>query len=76
MPRKTYVKFVETTSFGRPAAEVRTLRGDVLGGVAYYSLWRQYTFIPEGATAFSFDCLEDIAAKVSAMNIAFPVARA
>lgn len=62
--RKTYVRFVPAEG----AVDVETLRGDYLGTIAWYSGWKQHVFQPDGDTEFSFDCLEDIAAKVKSMN--------
>ena len=64
MSRKTYVRFVEVPQ----GVEVQTLRGDELGVIRWYAPWRQHVFMPGWDTEFSFDCLEDIAAKVKAMN--------
>ncbi len=66
MTRKSYVKFVTVLE----GIEVQTLRGEVLGGLAWYARWRQHVFVPEGGTVFSQDCMEDIAAQVKAMNAA------
>ncbi len=63
--RKTYVAFHPLEN---GSVEVKTLRGEVLGGIAWYRWWKQHVFIPEGGTVFSFDCMEDIAAKVKSLN--------
>ena len=45
--------------------EIKTKRGDVLGGVFWYDRWRQYTFIPADVTVvLSADCLEALAAFI------------
>ena len=68
--RKTYVKFEEGNDvWSNPSVCVTTLRGDVLGEITYYRPWRQHVFTPEPYTEFSADCLEDIAAKVLALNV-------
>ncbi len=64
--RKTYVRFVDISG----GVEVQTLDGSVLGGIVYYARWRQCVFVPEYGSLFSFDCMEDIAAKVKDMNAA------
>lgn len=66
MRRKTYVKFAE----GPRSVQVQTLRGESLGEIGWYQSWRQHVFLPEYGTVFSFDCMEDIAAQVKAMNAA------
>lgn len=34
--------------------------GYVLGRIAWYNAWRQYTFSPTSKTVWNRDCLEDI----------------
>jgi hypothetical protein len=65
MTRKSYVKFSDHWR----GVEVKTLRGDSLGGIAWYERWHQYVFEPEVGTVFSFDCLEDIATKMTEMEV-------
>jgi hypothetical protein len=62
--RKSYVKFVDHWR----GVEVKTLHNETLGGIAWYERWHQHVFEPEVGTLFSFDCMEDIAAKIKAMN--------
>lgn len=67
--RKTYVKFVDIpSSQGAGGVEVTTLDGGSLGHIGWYNRWRQFVFVPQDDTIFSHDCLEDIAAKVTALN--------
>ena len=35
-------------------------KGNVLGIIKWYSLWRQYCFFPDANTIYSQDCLRDI----------------
>ncbi len=47
---------------------VLTNRGDCLGTIAWYGLWRQYTFDPVQGSTFNRDCLLDIAAYLERIN--------
>ena len=65
----SYVRFVDVVPmYARPTVEVRTRSGDVLGGIAWYGRWREYVFVPDAGTVYSEGCLQDIVAKVGAMN--------
>lgn len=40
---------------------VMSHRGAILGEIGWYAQWREYTFSPETFSAYSHDCLSDIA---------------
>lgn len=42
--------------------------GDILGFIQYFPRWKQDIFIPNGGTAWSWDCLEDIVAELKKRN--------
>jgi hypothetical protein len=66
MTRKSYVKFVDDPR----GLEVQTLRGETLGGIAWYARWQEHVFVPELGTVFSSSCMEDIVEMVKVMNAA------
>ena len=47
---------------------VEALDGALLGRVAWYGPWRQYTFDPEILTTFNAGCLTDLAAFLTREN--------
>ena len=65
-----YLAFVEEPGKqGRRIVAVRAKStGQELGGITWYGRWRQYTFIPNPATLWSQDCLDDIAAFIRSMT--------
>ena len=48
--------------------EVRSNHGDILGHIAWFGRWRQYTFCPERDTVFSAGCMADIQDMVTQVN--------
>ena len=44
--------------------------GAVLGRVEWMARWREYEFIPEADTAYTVECLRDLADFVGKMNAA------
>lgn len=43
-------------------------RGELLGSIAWFGRWRQYTFNPASDTTFNHSCLTDIAEFLKNMN--------
>ena len=41
---------------------------DVLGKIAWFGRWRQYTFTPMSETTFNSECLADIATECAALT--------
>ena len=63
-----YLEFIEQAKPGRRMVAVRSKTSGVeLGGISWYSRWRQYIFIPNPETLWSQDCLDDIAAFIRGM---------
>lgn len=48
--------------------QVFTNHGGLLGHVAWFGRWRQYTFDPEPGTGFNRRCLLDLAAFLDEVN--------
>ena len=40
----------------------------ILGRIEYYPRWKQFIFAPTAGTAWSWDCLADIEAKLKELN--------
>jgi len=47
---------------------VNNSSGGLLGGIEWYSQWRQYVFMPEGETIFNNGCLKDIQDFLTELN--------
>lgn len=54
----------ETADGGDTYMDVGNHKGEYLGEIQYESRWRQYVFMPDYGTMFSWDCLEGIAEKL------------
>lgn len=62
-----YLEFQETWPEGRKTALVwiySASSGDLLGRIAWFGRWRQYTFSPEPDTTFNTGCMETIMARI------------
>jgi hypothetical protein len=42
--------------------------GIVLGRIEYYLSWQQHVFVPSAGSAWSWECLADVEAKLKEMN--------
>ena len=68
--RPEYIKFVDVDAPTRKTrvVEVRSVSSDtLLGTIAWFGAWRQYTFWPQRETTFNVDCMKTIIEKVDRM---------
>lgn len=66
---KSYVRFEEAATSRRTLIfNVRGVHDDLLGCVAWFGRWRQYTFQPSTDTVYSAGCLREIMDFVALQN--------
>ena len=65
---KSIGRFIEASQVGDVWLIRNKRGGDVLGGVEWYTPWRQYVFSADETAIFSHDCLSDIAAFITGLQ--------
>jgi hypothetical protein len=65
-----YIYFEQVSDTGKTSrwACYNNSSNDLLGGVYWYSRWRQYCFFPQYETVFSAGCLEDMNTFMKALR--------